>query len=164
MTDHGPPRRVLLAETAAAALRRHARGSHPTETGGILLGVRTDGHPWITRAIEIPSPDCGRSHYRLPAGTTRAAVADARRDDPRIGYLGEWHSHPADVGPSPTDRNTMLRLALRHPRTGLVLIVVRRGPDGHWLDVRELRFPLLSTREAISTGDLPAAEPDSRLT
>jgi len=43
VTAHVPPRRVLLAESAAADLRRRARRSHPTETGGILLGVRTDG-------------------------------------------------------------------------------------------------------------------------
>jgi integrative and conjugative element protein (TIGR02256 family) len=159
MNDHRQARRVLLAESAAAELRRRARESHPTETGGILLGVSTDGQPWITTIVEIPSPDRGRSHYRLPAGTTRAAVAVAREADPRLGYLGEWHSHPADVGPSSTDRNTMRRLALCRPRTGLVLIVVRRGTDGYWLDVREMLLPSLHPRHVTLTGSLPPPEP-----
>ena len=146
---------VLITERAAADLRRHARKAHPYETGGILLGVQTDARPWIAGVIEISTPDRGRSHYRLPRGTTTTAVRDARKTDPRLGYLGDWHSHPADVGPSPTDRATMRRLSLRSPRIGIVLIVVRHGADGHWLDVRETSLPLLRCREAITTGDLP---------
>lgn len=147
---------ILLAESASATLRRFARGAHPNETGGILLGVRTAGRPWITQAVEIPSTDRGRSHYRMPAGTTTAAVARAREGDPRLGYLGEWHSHPSDVGPSPTDRATMRWLALRHPRTVFVLIVVRRRDGGSaWLDVHEMALPFLHRREATLTGDLP---------
>lgn len=145
---------VLLAESASATLRRFARRAHPNETGGILLGVRNAGRPWITQAVEIPSTDRGRSHYRLPAGTTTAAVGRSREADPRLGYLGEWHSHPSDVGPSPTDRATMRRLALRHPRTGLILIVVRRQDNGLWLDVREMAFACLHRREPTPTGDL----------
>lgn len=147
--------KVLISERAAADLRRCARKARPNETGGILLGVRTAGRPWIARAVEIPTSDRGRHHYRLPAGATTPAVLDARRSDPRLGYLGEWHSHPADVGPSATDRATMRRLSLRNPRTGLVLIIVRTGPDSDWLDVRETAFPCLRCRETVTTGDLP---------
>jgi integrative and conjugative element protein (TIGR02256 family) len=155
VTGFAPAKTVLLAESAAATLARLALRAHPNETGGILLGVRNATRPWITHAIEIPSTDRGRSHYRLPAGTTTAAVARARETDPRLGYLGEWHSHPSDVGPSSTDRATMRRLALRHPRTGLILIVVRRRDGSPWLDLREMTFPLLHRREATPTGDLP---------
>lgn len=150
---------VLIAERAAADLRRHARKAHPNETGGILLGVRTAGRPWIVQAIEILTGDRGRHHYRLPAGTTTGAVRDARLSDPRLGYLGEWHSHPADAGPSPTDRATMRRLSLRNPRTGLVLIIVRHGIGGQWLDVRETSLPFLRCRATVNTGDLPPLAP-----
>lgn len=149
---------VLMSENVSAVLRRHARKAEPDETGGILLGVRTNGRPWITVAVEIASPDRGHSHYRLPAGATSPAVARARQQDPRLGYLGEWHSHPADVGPSPTDRATMRRLALRCLGTGLILIVVRRGHQGHWLDIRETAFPFLRRHDAVLTGDLPSKE------
>lgn len=150
---------MLIAESMSADARRQGRKAHPNETGGILLGVRTEGRPWITQAVEIPSLDRGRRHYRIPAGTTTPTVERARQDDPRLGYLGEWHTHPADVGPSPTDRATMRRLALRHPRTGLVLIVVRRGTNGYWLDVRETACPFLHTRGTVLTGDLPRPAP-----
>lgn len=154
MTTPDQPK-VFISERAAADLRRCAAQAHPNETGGVLLGVRTAGRPWVVQAVEVLTTDRGRHHYRLPAGTTSAAVADARRSDPRLGYLGEWHSHPADVGPSPTDRATMRRLSLRDPRTGLLLIVVRHGSRGPWLDVRETAFPLLRCRAATTTGDLP---------
>ena len=159
MTERPPAKQVLVAESASTALRRMAKRAHPKETGGILLGVRNGDRPWVTLAVEIPSPDRGRSHYRMPAGATTPAVVRAREDEPRLGYLGEWHSHPSDVGPSPTDRATMRRLALRHPRTGLLLIVVRRGIDGPWLDLRELTFPFLHRREQVPTGDLPPVGP-----
>ena len=117
MTRPEPPQ-ALMSENVSAALRRYARKADPDETGGILLGVRTNGRPWITGAVEIASRDRGRSHYRLPAGATTPVVTRARQQDPRLGYLGEWHSHPADIGPSPTDRATMRRLALRCPAPG----------------------------------------------
>jgi integrative and conjugative element protein (TIGR02256 family) len=154
MTRPVQTKTIMLAESASATLARLARRAHPNETGGILLGVRNAGRPWITQAVEIPSTDRGRNHYRLPAGTTRAAVDRARDADPRLGYLGEWHSHPSDVAPSPTDRATMRRLAVRHPRTALVLIVVRRRDNGPWLDVREMAYPFLQRREPTPTGDL----------
>lgn len=158
MTNPAPTKTIMLAESASATLRGLARSADPNETGGILLGVHNAGRPWITHAAEIPSRERGRSHYRLPADTTTAAVARARETDPRLGYLGEWHSHPSDVGPSPTDRATMRRLALRHPRTGLVLIVVRQRDGVFWLDVREMAIPFLHRRQPTLTGDIALIE------
>ena len=155
MSPAKPPQSVLLAESAQHRLIQAAKRAHPHETGGILLGVNANGTPWITQVVEIPSDDRGRSHYRLPGGQTQAAVRAAREDDPRLGYLGEWHSHPADVGPSPTDRATMRRLTyLLQPRFGPVLIVARRTSGGYNLDVRQIMFPRLCVRGLTPTGDL----------
>lgn len=156
MSPKKPPPTVLLAESAQHHLIQAAKRSHPNETGGILLGLNANGTPWITHIVEIPSDDRGRSHYRLPGGQTQAAVHAAREKDPRLGYLGEWHSHPADVAPSPTDRATMRRLTyLRQPRFGPVLIVARRTNNGYNLDTRQIVFSRLCTRSLTTTGDLP---------
>ncbi|MGE2836009.1 Mov34/MPN/PAD-1 family protein, partial [Mycobacterium sp. SMC-4] len=96
--------RLLLAESARATLTAAAAHAHPCETGGILIGVLADGHPWVTAAIEIATTDRGRARYRIPGGATHAAVQRSRATDDRLGYLGDWHTHPADAGPSPTDR------------------------------------------------------------
>lgn len=44
MTRPEPPQ-VLMSENVSAVLRRHARKAEPDQTGGILLGVRTNGRP-----------------------------------------------------------------------------------------------------------------------
>ncbi|MGH2378620.1 MAG: hypothetical protein ACRDGT_09095 [Candidatus Limnocylindria bacterium] len=50
-------------------------------------------------------------------------------------YLGEWHSHPANVGASPRDRRSMIELG-RNPdyrRSRPVLIVLRRADGRLWV-------------------------------
>lgn len=133
-----PNRLVRLAESAADAIRAAAGSAHPQETGGILLGVEAGGRPWITQIVEITTPHRGRSHYHVPRGTTSAAVRAARKGDPRIGYLGEWHVHPSDVGPSPRDRATMRHLA--H------LAGVQHGP----LLIEECRARCTTVRQTLT--------------
>jgi proteasome lid subunit RPN8/RPN11 len=148
--------RLLITEMARAALTAAAARAHPCETGGILIGVYADGHPWVTTAVEIDSPDSGRSHYRIPAGTTHNAVRAARARDDRLGYLGDWHTHPCDVGPSGTDLTTLGLISMRHPlRPNPTQIIVRRTNDGYVLDAR--RFIMFAARECSIglTGDLP---------
>src|SRR5438309_6929742 len=94
---------VLLAELAADKLVERSGSAAPFETGGILLGILGDGKPWIVRAIEIPSGAPAPQAYELPAGVTQCAVREARIEDPRLGYLGDWHSHPADSAASGID-------------------------------------------------------------
>src|SRR3989442_1604254 len=80
-----------------APMREAAVHAHPRETGGILLGVWTEGRPWVTHACELRSPDAGPAHYVLPAGATCNLVEQMQRIDSRVGYLGDWHTHPIDA-------------------------------------------------------------------
>ena len=140
-----------------------ARRSHPIETGGILVGVHVDGQPWITSAIEISSPDRGRRHFKIPAGATQRAVLSARQGDPRLGYLGDWHSHPKCLGPSPTDRATLALISFKHPREpNPTMIVVRRCSSDYELDARRMIVATPRSCEVRLTGDLPP--PTSLLT
>jgi integrative and conjugative element protein (TIGR02256 family) len=143
----GDSRSVYVTESAER--------SHPIETGGILLGVQIGGRPCVTRVVEIASDDRSETHYRLPGGQTKKHVRDARKQDRRVGYLGEWHSHPADRGPSSGDRATMRGLSYFLSLPLPLLIVVRRGPVGGYLDVRQAIFPMLVTREVRLVGDVP---------
>lgn len=151
-----PTARLLLTEKAQAALLNAAARSHPTETGGILIGVYADGHPWVSRVVEVTTRDRGRAHFRIPAGATHAAVVAARSHDERLGYLGDWHSHPRDIGPSATDLTTLGLISMRHPlQPNPTQIIVRRNQSGYALDAR--RFIGLAARECSVhlTGDLP---------
>lgn len=130
---------LVVSEAAQASMTASAALAHPNETGGILIGVRLDGHPWVTTAVEIASVDIGRRRYRLPAGTTQPAVHAAREADPRVGYLGDWHSHPEDVGPSRTDLVTLGLISINHSEDpNPTLIVVRNASDGYVLDARRI--------------------------
>jgi Prokaryotic homologs of the JAB domain len=158
--------RVWIAEDAAAAIGRAARSAHPRETGGVLAGVLTHGsRPWVTHAVELRSAKATGSSYELPAGARRKAIARLRRDDPRLGYVGEWHVHPADVEPSTVDNATIRRLAA-DPDSGCtrpLLLVARRTPSGYVLDARQLTGGKLREQRIIATGSLKAPESSSRL-
>ncbi|WP_229052483.1 Mov34/MPN/PAD-1 family protein [Aeromicrobium sp. Leaf350] len=155
--------KLLIVESAVMAMTRAAQKSYPLETGGILVGVHATGEPWVTSAIEIPTSDRGSHHYRIPQGATQATVRAARRDDPRIGYLGDWHSHPSDVGPSPTDLASLAYISMRHPLTpNPTSIVLRRTEAGYVLDAR--RIVAVKPRFCVirHTGNLPtSAEQES---
>ncbi|MDA8317117.1 MAG: Mov34/MPN/PAD-1 family protein [Actinomycetota bacterium] len=146
---------LLLAESAEAVLVRAAAAAHPSETGGLLLGARSGQRPWVTHVLEVPSARPSPAHYVLPAGFTHPLIACARRVNRRLGYLGEWHVHPVDAGPSRTDSRTMRRLS-SHAAKPPILLLARLTPGGYdleghvWSGVRHRRLTI------IRTGDLPA--------
>lgn len=154
-----------FAEQAAETIARAAEAAHPHESGGVLVGVHTHGsRPWVTHALELRSPKATSTFYEVPAGARRKAVARLRRRDPRIGYLGEWHVHPADVGPSAIDAETILRLASNRDAgcDRPLLLVARRTSTGYTLDARQLSHRTLRELQIIATGPLDAAGASSR--
>lgn len=134
---HAPrPPAVMITETARRTMIAAAADLHPNETGGILIGVLDEtGAPCITEAVELQPTQPSTRRYDVPGGRTTASVDAARDRDPRVGYLGEWHSHPTDQPASATDHATMRTLAA-HPDTGdPVLLVVRpTGRDTFTID------------------------------
>lgn len=154
---------LLISESAEVAMVRAATRSYPLETGGILVGVHVDGHPWVTAAIEIPTTERGSHHYRIPQGATQPAVRSARRADPRLGYLGDWHSHPSIGGPSPTDLASLAFISIRHPRTpNPTSVVLRRTDTGYDLDARRIVTVTPRPCDIRRTGSLPPLEKDQQ--
>lgn len=93
-------------------------------------------------AAQVPSTAPRRYVYELPAGVTTPIVRQARESDPRVGYLGDWHSHPADRQASLTDLQTyrrVLRFAFGRAEQAPLLVVVRLSPGGWVLDVMATR-------------------------
>ncbi|MEV7529201.1 Mov34/MPN/PAD-1 family protein [Agrococcus sediminis] len=149
------PRRILISERAAQAIDSAAVAAYPTETGGLLLGVHAQAGPWITVALVVQPESAGIAHYRIPRGVTPALVEEARAGDPRLGYLGDWHSHPTDTGPSGVDRNTTRRTAERL-RSPVLLLVARPRRDSYFLDAYEGTRWRITSRLLVTTGDLPS--------
>lgn len=151
-------REMLLSECAGRVLRRAAAEAHPFETGGILVGVYSRGRPWVTQAIEVQTANRGPRHFVVPTGATGQLLSEARNTDRRLGYLGEWHVHPLDVGPSRIDRATMKSLltradgSQRHP----ILLIVRRRDCSYELEAREWRWMGARLLRITAAGDLQA--------
>lgn len=127
---------ITITARAAAAAEGAAENALPRETGGILLGWRHDpaGNGFhVVGALEVVDPKSGRAtyHRRHARAQTALAAALVRLDDPDIGYVGEWHSHPQPQGPSPLDRHSIRCFALRHDNP-IVLVVPALARDGHW--------------------------------
>jgi Prokaryotic homologs of the JAB domain len=160
--SHKRPWRAWLTESARLDLEAAASAAHPKETGGILVGVHTRGsRPWIIHAVEIHSKNSGSSHYVVPAHRRRRVIERLRRKhDARLGYLGEWHSHPLDVGPSNADGDS-IRAIGGDPSTGCarpLLLIARRAGDGYHLDARQLDRGSLRPLDLIAAGQLPPAD------
>ena len=150
--------RVWLTETVRDALIAAAHRGHPRETGGVLIGVLAWGRPWVTHAKEISSGSRTDTYFELPSGARNRAVFQLRRNDSRLGYLGDWHSHPADVGPSDKDNATMARLALQGDRRHPLLFIVRRTRDQYEIDPRQWTGASLRRLHIIKAGPLSASQ------
>jgi proteasome lid subunit RPN8/RPN11 len=111
----------VTTEIAAAAA-----SAHPRETGGLLLGWWDDGRVAVRYAVEIPDPHAttyswSRDELRAQA-TLDAALAEYQH--PWLGYVGDWHSHPAACGASRQDLAS-IRRASRQYEQPLALLIHR---------------------------------------
>ena len=95
---------ILITATALDAAITDGLAGLPQETGGILLGFRTPHMVVVTRTLTVPDPHSSRYSYRRHRRRAQAQMAAAGfAATPAIGYVGEWHTHPADCPPSRTD-------------------------------------------------------------
>lgn len=117
--------RIDLLVAARRVIVKAGRRARPRETGGILTGHRDGQNVIVTRAIEVPSRVAARNSYRLDHDQAQAALDRALRASPRdplAGYVGEWHTHPAAVGPSLIDRWSIASAA-RKSTSPIALVV-----------------------------------------
>lgn len=153
------PVTIDLTEHAQDQLRQLGRAALPVETGGILLGCHVDGRSVVTEVVEIPDTAATATRYRIPEGNAQAAVAAARESDGRVGYLGDWHSHPSGAGPSPLDVAAMLSLAADEDKTQPILALVEPSTNGQGrLDAFVTRNGRVTRASICSTGDLPGPD------
>lgn len=150
---------VAITDDAYKDLRSFAERARPNETGGLVLGVIGAGRPWITRIVHIQQRRAKTDRYRIARGITPHLVAKHQLSDPRLGYLGDWHTHPAGVPASPEDRSTLVRVAgdieagIKNP----LLVLVRRVDDAWAVDILETRGRRHIRCSIQLTGPLSAA-------
>lgn len=152
---------VRVSEGALAEVRTLADRALPFETGGIVLGTLTATGAWITTFVEVPAATPHLTRFRIPAGRTHQIVVEAKASDERIGYLGDWHTHPADSGPSHIDLATLQDLAVGTFGRRRFLALVRRSDSRWFLDLwilSRLRRPARLPYEF--SGPLPLLDAD----
>lgn len=154
--------RAWLSEEPRAAIMLAAIEAHPRETGGVLVGVVADGHrasrPWVTHAVEVRTRKSGWAHYELPAGVRERVVMRLRKYDPRVGYLGDWHSHPMDAGPSCTDEASIASISETGDCSRPLLFVIRHLRDGCEIDARQWTGASLRRLQIMEAGPLDSQE------
>lgn len=128
--------RIVVSAVAWTTLLTAASRDRLHETGGILLGWRGDGDLYVSSVTEVPDREVHRASYRRryweAEGALRQALAELPPDSP-VGYVGEWHTHPAPVGPSCSDRRELKRFSKASGgRIGMIVCAYSPGPD-NWI-------------------------------
>ena len=138
--DTRPAPRLRVSAQARDALRAAARKSVTAERGGILLGYRDGNEIAVEDTIEVPDATAARTTYlrrERPAREALSGYLERTGHDDVIGYVGEWHTHPAPQPPSDTDRHAMRTMA-RKNRNPVALVVAALGTDHRTVDLHAL--------------------------
>jgi integrative and conjugative element protein (TIGR02256 family) len=113
-------------------LKRLGQQRHPIETGGILIGFRDGVHVRVKDALEVHDPTAPHTSYTLRAKPRETALTRYLQSLPPnslMGYVGDWHTHPADAEPSGTDRSQFLRDSFKAADI-LAMIVMIKTANG----------------------------------
>lgn len=139
------PRRresVEIAHAVLAAMRAEAERGLSNETGGVLVGYREPSGAVIVVHATGPGPKAVHTPIRFQRdGDYAQAEVDRLHaaSDGRHDYVGEWHTHPAPIGPSGVDREGMAWIS-DNPAYGTpepLLVILQRT---HWRGWRPLVY------------------------
>lgn len=127
---------VSISEGALTLASRHARENLPYEVGGVLVGWREEPHIVVVHELLlIPAKTPTRNRYDREHQPAEEALQTylAQASDDRLGYVGEWHSHPAPQPPSPMDARA-IRAISRDLSAPVALVVLMSHRHGHSIE------------------------------
>ena len=122
--------RLWLPADIADTLAKRAQPAAPRERGGLLLGWWDNGDIVIQKITEIPDPTATSTSWTRRQDTAQQNLNEARAElgQALIGYVGDWHSHPALGGISTTDETALCRASLQYTQPIALLVAM---PNGH---------------------------------
>ncbi|CCH76157.1 conserved hypothetical protein [Nostocoides japonicum T1-X7] len=149
--------RIDLQAAAHETIASETAKCLPREAGGILLGYREDSNVVVTHALTVGGHGSTTDRYVRDDVRANAALAEflaQRADDDPVGYVGEWHNHPAPSGPSPTDHAAMRAIA-KVSHSPIALLVYARGKGDEFFGLIAGRGRLGRTVTRKATVSLP---------
>ncbi|HEY3546419.1 MAG TPA: Mov34/MPN/PAD-1 family protein [Propionicimonas sp.] len=149
---------ITLLPLAQQAITSETTSRLPMEAGGILIGHREGDGIVATDAIAVPGPTSRRNRYVRDddrANELLRRYLAARLPGDVIGYVGEWHSHPAPSGPSSIDIES-LRAIVKAAHGPIALIVYTPSGSSRYAGriARRRRYAQPSVQDAtVATRD-----------
>jgi integrative and conjugative element protein (TIGR02256 family) len=100
---------VRIAARAGAQLRKYRRQRLPNETGGVLLGDVDSRRRVVRIGLALPSPadsiEWPDMYIRGATGLRERVNLLHSQSGGQLSYVGEWHSHPNGVPPTPSEQD-----------------------------------------------------------
>lgn len=112
-----------------AKLRGLAQKSHPTETGGILIGWWIKDNIHIEDVIEVVYASATGNSWVREQAQAQAALDQKLETstDEKAGYVGDWHSHPAPIGASSQDIKSLKRSSRQYDNSLATVVCLSDG-------------------------------------
>lgn len=129
---------LRMSQAATAQMAEFRAAKLPNETGGVLLGAFDVPRCTVYVAGVLPSPpdseEWPTSYIRGSRGLRTQVERISRGSGNEIGYVGEWHSHPAGcvAALSGDDMRALVDLTETMGRQGLPGVVVVLSDEGEW--------------------------------
>lgn len=126
---------IYIDEGLVKKIKRHRAQGLPNETGGILLGYYDFNVKTIVIVDILSAPvdsiASPTSFERGTKGTQQQVHEIARKTADMVGYIGEWHSHPAghSAKPSKDDYYQVVFLSLGMAEDGFPAISLIVGEN-----------------------------------
>ena len=158
-----PPARIDLRASAYETIASETAKHLPQEAGGIILGYQEDGTLVVTHALVVNGQGATATKY-VRDDTRANALLDSflehRAGDDPIGYIGEWHSHPAPCAPSQIDHAAM-RATAKASGGPVALLVYAPGGRGEFFGLigGRARFGRATTWTATVSLPSPRFDP-----
>lgn len=148
---------IWISEKEVKKVINFSNDSYPFETGGILVGVMKDNIPWITHIEQIISSKKKYNRYNILKGARPKIISRLRKLDRRIGYIGEWHSHPKNIGLSYTDKQSINRISRDSSANckSPIIMIIKNSSSGNTIEIKQLLKNRFYNLSYILAGSLP---------
>lgn len=121
---------IRIGTSVASAVNVYAESAHPSETGGLLLGWWENGVIVVDGAVEVKDLSATGNSWTRYQDQAQAVLdsALAAGNNKNLGYIGDWHCHPASVGASSTDLASLRHVSKQYD-SPIALIVRLPGNE-----------------------------------